>query len=183
MKEMKIPCILGIIIPLSLLRLSGSYRCRCIIVSLFRGEEAIVIVIVIVIVCHLDLQLTKLWVRFSLVVRCTRSTLCDKVCQWLAAGRRFSPSTPVFPGVGKLNNELSIVNQLVDLHFLLFVNITGNWKNRLAHTRQIIIADWLSLREQLTRFYHKESSSPHPAIVPIEGAVLFELVKWRNNRI
>jgi hypothetical protein len=33
----------------------------------------------------------------------------------------------------------------------------------------------LSFREQLTRFYHKESSSPHPAIVPIEGAVLFEL--------
>jgi hypothetical protein len=52
---------------------------------------------------------------------------------------------------------------------LVFVNITGNWKNRLAHTRQIIIADWL------TRYYHKESSSPHPAIVPIEGAVLFEL--------
>jgi hypothetical protein len=35
----------------------------------------------------------------------------------------------------------------------------------------------LSFREQLTRFYHKESSSPRPAIVPIEGAVLFELVK------
>ena len=28
--------------------------------------------------------------------------------------------------VGKLNNELNIVNQLVDFHFLLFVNITGN---------------------------------------------------------
>ena len=28
--------------------------------------------------------------------------------------------------VGKLNNELNIVSQLVDLHFLLFVNITGN---------------------------------------------------------
>ena len=28
--------------------------------------------------------------------------------------------------VGKLNNELNIVNQLADLHFLLFVNITGN---------------------------------------------------------
>ena len=49
--------------------------------------------------------------------------------------------------VGKQNNELNIVNQLVDLHFLLFVNITGNWKNRLAHTRQIIIADWLSLSQ------------------------------------
>ena len=33
----------------------------------------------------------------------------------------------------------------------------------------------LSFREQLARFYHKESSGPHPAIVPIEGAVLFEL--------
>jgi hypothetical protein len=30
---------------------------------------------------------------------------------------------------------------------LLFVNITGNWKNRLGHTRQIIITDWLSLSE------------------------------------
>ena len=28
--------------------------------------------------------------------------------------------------VGKLNNELNIVNQLVDLHFFLFINITGN---------------------------------------------------------
>jgi hypothetical protein len=28
--------------------------------------------------------------------------------------------------VGKLNNELNIVNQLADLHFLLFLNITGN---------------------------------------------------------
>ena len=28
--------------------------------------------------------------------------------------------------VGKLNNELNIVIQLADLHFLLFVNITGN---------------------------------------------------------
>ena len=28
--------------------------------------------------------------------------------------------------VGKLNNELNIVNQFADLHFLLFVKITGN---------------------------------------------------------
>ena len=55
--------------------------------------------------------------------------------------------------VGKLNNELSIVNQLVDHHFLLFVNITGNWKNRLAQTQQIIIADWLSLSESSWRVF------------------------------
>jgi hypothetical protein len=36
---------------------------------------------------------------------------------------------------------------------LLFVNITGNWKNRLAHTRQIIIADWLSLSESSWRVF------------------------------
>ena len=33
----------------------------------------------------------------------------------------------------------------------------------------------ISTNNWLTRFYHKESSSPHPAIVPMEGAVLFEL--------
>jgi hypothetical protein len=34
-----------------------------------------------------------LWVRIPLRARCT--TLCDNVCQWLAAGRWFSPGTPV----------------------------------------------------------------------------------------
>ena len=34
-----------------------------------------------------------LWVRISIRSRCT--TLCDKVCQWLATGRWFSPDTPV----------------------------------------------------------------------------------------
>ena len=29
------------------------------------------------------------------MVRCTHTTLCDKVCQWLAAGLWFSPGTPV----------------------------------------------------------------------------------------
>jgi hypothetical protein len=34
-----------------------------------------------------------LWVRISMRARCT--TLCDKVCQWLATGRWFSPGPPV----------------------------------------------------------------------------------------
>ena len=33
-----------------------------------------------------------LWVRISIRARCT--TLCDKVCQWLATGRWFSPGPP-----------------------------------------------------------------------------------------
>ena len=34
-----------------------------------------------------------LWVRISIRTRCT--TLCDKVCQWLATSQWFSPGTPV----------------------------------------------------------------------------------------
>ena len=49
----------------------------------------------------LDLQLPMqsvhitmiLWVRISIRERCTTS--CDKVCQWLATGRWFSPGRPV----------------------------------------------------------------------------------------
>jgi hypothetical protein len=33
-----------------------------------------------------------LWVRISIRARCT--TLCDKVCQWLAIGQWFSPGPP-----------------------------------------------------------------------------------------
>jgi len=38
-------------------------------------------------------QPLMVWVRISIIVRCT--TLCDKVCQWLATDRWFSPCTPV----------------------------------------------------------------------------------------
>ena len=43
--------------------------------------------------CNQCLSPLMLWVRISIRARCT--TLCDKVCQWLAAGRWISPGTPV----------------------------------------------------------------------------------------
>jgi hypothetical protein len=43
--------------------------------------------------CNDCLSPLRLWVRISIRVRCT--TLCDKVCQCLAAGRWFSPGIPV----------------------------------------------------------------------------------------
>jgi len=43
--------------------------------------------------CNQCLWLLKLWVRTSSRVMCT--TLCDKVCQWLATGRWFSPGPQV----------------------------------------------------------------------------------------
>jgi len=39
--------------------------------------------------CNRCLSPLVLWVRLPLRARCT--TLCDKVCQWLATGRWFSP--------------------------------------------------------------------------------------------
>ena len=43
--------------------------------------------------CNQCLSQLVLWVRISIRVRST--TLCDKVCQWLATGRWFSLGTPV----------------------------------------------------------------------------------------
>jgi hypothetical protein len=43
--------------------------------------------------CNHCLSQLILWVRISTRARCT--TLCDKVCQWLATGRWFSPDPPV----------------------------------------------------------------------------------------
>jgi len=44
-------------------------------------------------ICNKCLSPLMLWVRISIRARCT--TLCDKVCQWLATGRWFSPGPPV----------------------------------------------------------------------------------------
>ena len=43
--------------------------------------------------CNQCLSPLMLWVRISF--RARRIGLCDKVCQWLATGRWFSPGTPV----------------------------------------------------------------------------------------
>ena len=43
--------------------------------------------------CNQFLSPLMLWVRISIRARCT--TLCDKVCQWLATGRWFFPGPSV----------------------------------------------------------------------------------------
>jgi hypothetical protein len=42
--------------------------------------------------CNQCLSPLMLWVQISLKARCTT---CDKICQWLAAGRWFTPGTTV----------------------------------------------------------------------------------------
>jgi hypothetical protein len=41
------------------------------------------------------LSLLTLWVRNPVRRGVLDTTLCDKICQWLATGRWFSPGTPV----------------------------------------------------------------------------------------
>jgi len=45
--------------------------------------------------CNQCLSPLTLWVRTRVRRGVLESTLCDKVCQWLAEGQRFSPGTPV----------------------------------------------------------------------------------------
>jgi hypothetical protein len=66
--------------------------------------------------------------------------------------------------VGKLNNELNIVNQLIDLHFLLCKHYRKLKEPPCAYSANNHRWLALSFREQLTRFYHKESSNPRVAI-------------------
>ena len=47
-------------------------------------------------ICNQFLSPLTLWVRIPLRRRVVDTTLGDKVCQWLAAGRWFSPGTPDF---------------------------------------------------------------------------------------
>jgi hypothetical protein len=71
--------------------------------------------------CNQCLSPLKLWVRIPLKVRCT--TLCDKVCQWLAEGRCFvsqwgwkSTIWGCFPGA---SFALVLKNRLIRTFYLL----------------------------------------------------------------
>ena len=76
--------------------------------------------------------------------------------------------------VGKLNNELNIVNQLVDLHFLLFVNITGNWKNRLAHT--LLERSWRVLSQGEFKPSSSDSADRGRSIIRVTSDTTFLLL-------
>jgi hypothetical protein len=50
-------------------------------------------------ICNQCISPLKLWVRTPVRRGVPNTTLCDKVCQWLAAGRSFSPGSPVSPSI------------------------------------------------------------------------------------
>jgi hypothetical protein len=66
----------------------------------------------------------KLWVRIPFMAMCTRYNICDKVCQWLAADRWFSPVSS--PSKADHHNITEILKKMA----LNPINITIEKKSR-----------------------------------------------------
>jgi hypothetical protein len=71
--------------------------------------------------CNQCLSPLTLWVRSQFMRAVQETTLCDKVCQWLATGRWFSPGTPVSSTNKTDSHDISEILLKVTLHSI-------NWK-------------------------------------------------------
>jgi hypothetical protein len=71
-----------------------------------------------------------LWVRISIRAKC--KTLCDKVCPWLATGRWFSPSPPVF------STNKTDRHDIAEILLKVALNIIKQTNKPFKHYRQ----DW-----------------------------------------
>ena len=89
-----------------------------------------------------------LWVRISIRAMCT--TLCDKVCQWLATDRWFSPGPPV-SSTNKIDrHDISEILLKVTLNtikpnqaFILWIFFSMSQKiQRLCHVAMFIDITW-----------------------------------------
>jgi hypothetical protein len=66
--------------------------------------------------CNQCLSPLTLWVRTRSWQGVHDTTLCDKVCQWLATGRCFSPGTPVPPPNKTDPHDIAKILRKVALH-------------------------------------------------------------------
>ena len=72
--------------------------------------------------CNQCLSPLKVWVRTPFIARCTHTTVCDKVCQWLATGRWLSPGTLVC-STNKTDLLLKVTLSTINHIYLLTENI------------------------------------------------------------
>ena len=63
--------------------------------------------------------------RFPLMMSCTDTTLCDKVCQWLAVGWWYSQRTPV-SSANKTEIFLKVTFNIIPL---TLTKVIYNWSN------------------------------------------------------
>ena len=64
--------------------------------------------------CNQCLSPLMLWVWISIRARCT--TLCDKVCQWLATGQWFSPGPPIS------STNKTDCHDIIEILFIVVIN-------------------------------------------------------------
>jgi hypothetical protein len=93
--------------------------------------------------CNQCLSPLTLWVRIPLERGLLDTTLCDKVCQWLAAGRWISPGTP-----GSSTNKTEILLVALNANTL-----TPSWTSHFHG--QLKIKIW-SFVEVFSLIYHRK---------------------------
>ena len=81
--------------------------------------------------CSQCLSPHMLWVRISISARCT--TLCDKVCQWLATGRWFSPG----PSVSSINK--TDCHDIAEILLKVAVNTIKQTNKQYIHDKLIVL--------------------------------------------
>jgi len=98
--------------------------------------------------CNQCLSPLMLWVQFSIRARWT--TLCDKVCQWLASGRWFSPGPPVSSTNKTDRHDITEILLKVALN-------TIKQTNKIYNTTHSAMKKWLYNRGDLScgeHFYY-----------------------------
>jgi hypothetical protein len=94
--------------------------------------------------CNQYLSPQRLWVRIPLRQGVIDTTLCDKVCQWLAAGRWSSPGTLVF-STNKTNRYditeilLKVTLKIDKINLLLWL------KYQIMESEGVVTVDALSI--------------------------------------
>ena len=83
---------------------------------------------------HVYYKTLKLWVQIPLSQGLLNTTLCDKVCQWLAAGRWFPPSINLTTHDQiLLNNETGLLYCKIEIWWKALQNelicLTFHWMN------------------------------------------------------
>jgi hypothetical protein len=99
----------------------------------------IIIIGDVVIIWKQYLSPLTLWVRIRSWRGVMNTTLCDKVCQWLAAGRWFSPCTPVSStnktdrhDISEILLKVAFWTHLTKTYLLLIVVILWNTSDILV---------------------------------------------------
>ena len=81
--------------------------------------------------CHHCLSPLMLWVRIPLRIGVLDTPLCDNICQWLAAGRCFSPGTRVSSTNKTDRHDITDILLKVSLNAitLIYLYITNHHKH------------------------------------------------------